>query len=47
MKRLYNPKLAKYLGLQINNSNNKNKKKDNEKRKRKGLYFDLSENDAN
>ena len=44
MKRLYNPKLAKYLGLQINNSN---KKKDNEKRKRKGLYFDLSENDAN
>ena len=44
MKRFYNPKLAKYLGLQINNGN---KKKDNVKRKGKKLYFNLTKYNTN
>lgn len=50
MKRFYDPKLAKYLGLprlQLQQINNDNKKKDNVKRKRKKLYFDFSKYNTN
>ena len=52
MKRFYDPKLAKYLGLprlQLQQINNDNKKKDNGKCKAedKELHFDLSKYNAN